>query len=149
MSLRHLPSETGAQIVVLTPYLAQLVELRDALDGTISDQDASNLAVVINQGGEGGGGHRSENQGKYGPGIGSNTTESRAFGPDPRPKVRVSTGELSKFSLVCRHLRCLGARVLPCVRCPRHSFSSWRQHKKNRSRCMPTPPPLFGCEICA
>ena len=50
-----------AQIVVLTPYLAQLKELRDALDGTISDQDASDLAFAIKQGGggaQGGGGDR-------------------------------------------------------------------------------------------
>ena len=42
--------------MVLTPYLAQLMELRDKLNGTISDQDASDLAVAIKQGGDGGGG---------------------------------------------------------------------------------------------
>ena len=96
-------SKNGAQIVVLTPYLAQLMELRDALDGTISDQDASELAVAIKQGGDGGGGGpggdgRSGKQGnrqQNGPANNGGKTGSsgRTSGPDSRPKVRVSTGE--------------------------------------------------------
>lgn len=79
---------------MLTPYLAQLVELRDALDGTISDQDASDLAVVIKKGNGRGGGHDGELQGTCGPGNGANVIESRTFGTDSKPTVRISTGEL-------------------------------------------------------
>lgn len=70
------------------------MELRDALDGTISDQDASDLAVAIKKGGGGGGAHRIEIRGNIGPGNGGNMTDSRTFGTEPKPKVRVSTGEL-------------------------------------------------------
>lgn len=91
------------------------MELRDALDGTISDQDASDLAVAIKQGGGGGGGHRGELQGKHRPGNRRNFTD--AFDTDSEPKVRVSTGELSKRLLVrlphLSYLRPRGTVVVP------------------------------------
>lgn len=37
-------------MVVLTPYLAQLRVLRDALDGTVSDQDAADLTAAVKKG---------------------------------------------------------------------------------------------------
>lgn len=96
----------GAHIVVLTPYLAQLMELRDVLDGTISDQDAADLAVVIREGGGGGGGggYRCETQVKSGPINDGYIRESPAFGTDPKPKVRISTGEWSKCRRLYRRL---------------------------------------------
>lgn len=72
---------------MLTPYLAQLRELRDALDGTIGDQDASDLAVAIKQGdgqsppgGLGGGGKGGGGGGRGG------------APPDSGSRIRVATG---------------------------------------------------------
>lgn len=39
-----------SQLVVLTPYLAQLREIRNVLDGAISDRDAAELAAAIKEG---------------------------------------------------------------------------------------------------
>ena len=99
--------QSGAQIVVLTPYLAQLMELRDALDGSISDQDARDLAFAIKQShrGAGCGGQHGDFQGKQGCGD--------TVGADTKPKVRVSTGELSRFSLLLYCLSSKGTRFLP------------------------------------
>ncbi|CAM9360644.1 unnamed protein product [Ectocarpus sp. 12 AP-2014] len=67
------------QIVVLTPYLAQLRELRDAMDGTVSDQDASDLAAAIRLGD----GTNEQGDGKGGGGGGGSA--------NARSRVRVAT----------------------------------------------------------
>ena len=83
------------------------MELRDALDGSISDQDARDLAFAIKQGhrGAGGGGQHGDFQGKQGFGD--------TVGADTKPKVRVSTGELSSLPLLLYHLSNKGTRFLP------------------------------------
>ncbi|CAN0163486.1 unnamed protein product, partial [Ectocarpus sp. 4 AP-2014] len=70
------------QIVVLTPYLAQLRELRDAMDGTVSDQDASDLAAAIRLGD----GTNEQGDGKGGGGNGGGGGSANA-----RSRVRVAT----------------------------------------------------------
>lgn len=91
------------QVIVLTPYLARLREIQDEIDGTVSAQDAFDLAAAIRLGdgtnhkgsgksgkngspggdkGEGGGG-----KGGRGGGGGS------GFPAVSRKRVRVATGE--------------------------------------------------------
>lgn len=76
----------GSQLVVLTPYLAQLRELRDAMDGTVSAQDASDLAAAIRLGD----GNADQVGGKNGGDGGSS-----------RSRVRVATGERVADRSVC------------------------------------------------
>ncbi|CAM9548526.1 unnamed protein product, partial [Hapterophycus canaliculatus] len=81
------------QIVVLTPYLGQLREMRNALDGSISDQDASDLAAAVKladrstdqHGGQASDGKSSKSGGVAGGGGGAGAAVSK----DPR--VRVAT----------------------------------------------------------
>lgn len=70
--------------MVLTPYLAQLRELRGALDGTISDQDASDLAAAMKQGdGQADQGGQKQGDGRKG---------SNALA-ETKSRVRIATGK--------------------------------------------------------
>lgn len=88
---------------MLTPYLAQLRELRDAMDGSVSDQDASDLAAAIRLGdatNEQGGG-----QGAGGNGGGG---EFGGGSANARSRVRVATGE--GFRVVVKLMSCCRVR---------------------------------------
>lgn len=74
------------QLVVLTPYLAQLRELRDAMDGTVSAQDASDLAAAIRLGD----GNTDQGGGR---GSGGGGGDGGGGAADSRSRVRVATGE--------------------------------------------------------
>ncbi len=70
-------TDESHQLVVLTPYLAQLRELRDAMDGTVSAQDASDLAAAI----------------RLGDANADQDEPKGGGGGDLRSRVRVATGE--------------------------------------------------------
>lgn len=106
------------QLVVLTPYLAQLRELCNALDGVISEKDAAELAGAMREdkkddpddGHVMGSGEESAIKGKQkAKHAGGKTPTSKAHGTsnmlprdagrggsnmsDPQAKIRVATGE--------------------------------------------------------
>ncbi|CAN0445550.1 unnamed protein product, partial [Discosporangium mesarthrocarpum] len=86
------------QLVVLTPYLAQLQEIRDRLDGHISDEDAQDLAGAIAQpaegvseiDGSGAGAAVSSEKRKRGHGS-KRTSEGWTAGVEPHSQIRVAT----------------------------------------------------------
>lgn len=110
----HFPGALSVQLVVLTPYLAQLRELREALDGELSHQDAAELSAAMNgseddgssvdecdegkkggvKGGKGGAGRVGGKQtGKAAKGPFPNRESSSQGSLENRAKIRVATGE--------------------------------------------------------
>lgn len=95
-----IPAASLSQLVVLTPYLAQLREIRDEIGGTVSAQDSSDLAEAIRLGD----GNNDQGRGKPGkngsPGGGGKGGGSMGGGVGvggvpsfSRKSVRVATGE--------------------------------------------------------
>lgn len=79
------PRITILQITVLTPYLAQLRELRDALNGRISNEDAADVAAAMREGQE-----EPSND------VKSEEKDKAAHPlPDLRSKIRVATGKIA------------------------------------------------------